>query len=89
MMHSLSGKLTDVYNYLLIASYRKKAVSKQHRSLMQRFNLRKLSEMDVRKQYQIKISNRSAALGNLNDSEDKNRACKTLKGTTKPQLKAV
>jgi hypothetical protein len=55
----------------LIASYRKKAVSKQQRSLMQRFNLRKLSEIDTRKQYQIKISNRSAPLDNLNDSEDK------------------
>ena len=32
-----------------------------------RLNLRKLSELEVRKQYQIKISNRFAALENLND----------------------
>jgi len=35
---------------------------------VQRFNLRKLSELQVRKQYQIKNSNRYAALENLSDS---------------------
>jgi hypothetical protein len=34
----------------------------------------KLSELEVRKQYQIKISKRFAALKNFNDSEDINRA---------------
>jgi len=37
---------------------------------MERFNFRKLSELEVKKQYQIKISNRFAALENLNESED-------------------
>jgi hypothetical protein len=36
------------------------------------YNLRNLSELEVRKKYQIKISNRFAALKNLNDSEDIN-----------------
>jgi predicted lipase len=54
-----------------------------------KFNLRKLSELDVRKQYQIKISNRFAAMENLNDSEDINRAWKKLKRISKPQLKRV
>ena len=40
---------------------------------METFNLRQLNELDVRKQYQNKISNRFAALENLNDSEDVNR----------------
>jgi hypothetical protein len=35
---------------------------------VQRFNYWKLSELEVRKQYQIKNSNRSAVLKNLNDS---------------------
>jgi hypothetical protein len=39
-----------------------------------RFNLRRLSEMGVRKEYQIKISNRFAALKNIYDSEEINRA---------------
>ena len=33
----------------------------------ERFNLRKLHDLEVRKQYQIQISNRFAALENLND----------------------
>jgi hypothetical protein len=41
---------------------------------MERFNLRKLSELEVTKQYQIKPSNRNAALENLNGSNDINRA---------------
>jgi len=31
------------------------------------FNLRKLNELEVRKRYQIEISNRSATLENLNE----------------------
>jgi hypothetical protein len=52
------------------------ALSKQvaQKCDVERFNLRKLRELEVRRQYQIKISNRFAALENLNDSEDKNRA---------------
>jgi len=38
----------------------------------ERFNLKKLSELQVRKQYHIKISNRFAALENLNDSKNIN-----------------
>jgi hypothetical protein len=41
---------------------------------MWRFNVKKLSELKVRKQYQIKVSNRFAALENISDSEDKNGA---------------
>jgi hypothetical protein len=40
---------------------------------VERFNLRKLIEMRVRRQYKIRISNRFSALENLNDSEDINR----------------
>jgi hypothetical protein len=36
----------------------------------ERFNLRKLNELEVRKQYQIEIKNRFSALGNLSDDED-------------------
>jgi hypothetical protein len=37
---------------------------------MERFNLRKQSELEVRKQYQIKVSNRFAALQNLYQNKD-------------------
>jgi hypothetical protein len=39
----------------------------------ERFNLRKLYQLDVRKLYQIEITNRFAALQNLSDGEDINR----------------
>ena len=41
---------------------------------VERFNLRKLTELEVRKQHQFKISNRFAALENLNDFKDINKA---------------
>ena len=45
------------------------AVSKQTAQKLdvERFNLRKLSDLEIRKEYQIKISNRFPALKNLND----------------------
>jgi len=42
------------------------------------FDLRKLSELEVRKQYQIKV---------LNDSEDMNGAWELIKETTKTSAK--
>jgi len=48
-----------------------------------RFNLSKLNELEVRKQYQIKISNRFAALKKLNDSEGINRALENMKENIK------
>ena len=43
------------------------------------FNLGKLSELEVRKQFQSKISNRLAALENLNDSKDTKRSWEDIK----------
>jgi hypothetical protein len=53
----------------------------------ERFNLRKLTEMEVRKKYQIKISNRLAAWENLNDSEDINNALENTKEYIKSSAK--
>ena len=50
---------------------------------MEKFNLRKLSELEVRKQHHIKISNRFADLKNLSDSKDKNGGWKNIKEDTK------
>ena len=46
---------------------------------MERFNLRKLNELAVRKKYQIKLSNRFATLENLIDTEDINKAWENIK----------
>jgi len=49
--------------------------------------LRKLNELEVRKQYQIEISNRFAALENLSDDKDINRAWENIKEIIKTSAK--
>ena len=53
---------------------------------MERFNPRKLNELQSKKQYQINIPKRCAALENLNDSQNINRARETLKRISKPLI---
>jgi len=53
----------------------------------ERFNLRKLNELEVRKRYQIEITNRFAALGNVGDDGDINRAWKDIKESIKTSAK--
>jgi hypothetical protein len=55
----------------------------------ERFNLRKLNELEVRKQYQIETTNRFAALEDLSDDGDINRDWKSIKENMKSQLKRV
>ena len=60
----------------MVANIRERlAVNKEaaRKSDVERFNIRKLSELEIRKQYQIKPSNRNAALKDLNDSKDINK----------------
>jgi len=40
----------------------------------ERLNLRKLNDLEVRKKYRVEISNTFAALENISDSEEINRA---------------
>jgi hypothetical protein len=56
---------------------------------VERFNLSKLNELEVRKQYQIKISNRFAALKELNDSKGINRALENMKQKIKTSSKEI
>jgi hypothetical protein len=72
----------DIDHYPMVANVRERlSVSKQEaqRSDAERFNLRKVNELEVKKQYQIKVSNRFAALENRSDSEDINRAWENIK----------
>jgi hypothetical protein len=48
-----------------------------------RFNLRKLNDLEVRKQYLIEITNRFAALENVSEEEDINRAWESIKENMK------
>jgi hypothetical protein len=54
---------------------------------VERFNLKQLSELEVRQQYLIKTSNRFAAWENLNVSEDINRAWENIKENIKISAK--
>jgi hypothetical protein len=65
------------------------AVSKQaaQKFYVERFNFRTISELEVRKQYHIKIRNWLAALENLSDEEDINRAWENIKNNTKISAK--
>ena len=67
-MYKFSGGADcDTDHYLVVAHVRERmAVSKQaaQRFERERFNLRKLNGLEVRKQYQIEITKRSAGLEN-------------------------
>jgi hypothetical protein len=65
-------------------SARKQAAQKTD---VENFNLKKVSEMEVRKQFQIEISNRFSALENLNDSEDINSVWENIKENIKISAK--
>jgi uncharacterized FlaG/YvyC family protein len=74
----------------VVAKVREKlAVSKQARqkSDVEKFNLRKPNALEVRKNHQIKISNRFAALENLRDSEHINRYWKNINENIKISVK--
>ena len=67
------------------------AVSKQAAQKFdgKKFNLRKLNELEVRKENQIEITNRFAPLENLSDDEDINRTWDDIKRISKPRLNRV
>jgi len=76
------GADCETDHYLVIEKFRERlAVGKQapQRFDRQRFNLRKLNEPEVREQYQIEFTNRTAALENFNDDEDVNRTWENIK----------
>ena len=51
------------------------------------FNLRKLNELEVKEKYQIELTNRFAALENLDVEEDVNRAWENIKENIKTSAK--
>jgi hypothetical protein len=56
---------------------------------VERFNLRKLSELEVTKHYQIEITNRFAALENLNVTNDVGRVWENIKEYIKTLDKGI
>jgi hypothetical protein len=56
---------------------------------VQKFNLKNLSEAEVREQYQIKILKMFAALEDLNNTENKSKALERNKENISISVKAV
>ena len=77
-MYVASGELIVILitTWWLQKLWGKLAVSKQAAQKLdgERINLRKLRDLEVKKQYQIEIINRFAALGTISDDGDINRA---------------
>ena len=74
----------------MVAKVRERlAVSKQEAQRFdgERFNLRKLNELEVKKKYHIEITNRFAALEILNVGDDANRAWENVKENIKTSAK--
>ena len=91
-MRPFRGADSDTDHCLVVAKVSKGlAVNKQEAQKYDvgRQNLMKLSDLEVRKQYQIKISNRFAALENLNVNKDINRACENTNENIKTSAKRV
>ena len=89
-IRSFRGADSDTDKSLVVVKVRERlAENKQaaQRFQRERFNPRKLNELEVRKQYHIEITNRFAALEILSDNEDINRAWENIKGNIKTSAK--
>jgi hypothetical protein len=67
----------DTVHYLVVAKVRERLAVRKHATQKfngEKFNLRKLNDLEVRKQYKVEITNRFAALENVSNDEDINRA---------------
>ncbi|PNF20380.1 hypothetical protein B7P43_G10237 [Cryptotermes secundus] len=80
----------ETYHYLVVAKVRERlAVSKETKQKvhMERFNLKKLNEVDGKEQYRVEISNRFAAVENLETEVYVNKTWETIRENIKMSAK--
>jgi len=86
-VQSFRGAVCDNDHYMVVPKVKERLEKSKKVLHGERFNLRKLNELDVRKQYQIVIANRFATLENLSGGEDINRAWENIKENIKTSAK--
>jgi hypothetical protein len=80
----------DTDHYLMMANLRERlAVNKQRsqRLRMERFNLKKLNEVEGKDQFRVEVSNRFAALEDLDAELEVNSGWETIRGNIKISAK--
>jgi hypothetical protein len=80
----------DTDHYLVVAKIRERiAVNKQgsHKFHMERFNLKKLNEVEVEEEYRVEVSNRFAALVDLDAEVEINTIWETIRENLKISAK--
>jgi hypothetical protein len=82
----LRGAEFDTDHYLVVAKLRERiSVNKQARQKfdLERFDLKKLDDIEVKEKYQVEISNRFAALESLDESFSINNAWESIRENIK------
>jgi hypothetical protein len=80
----------DTGHYLVVEKFRKRlAVNKQrsHRFHMERFNLKKLNKIEAKEQFRVDVSNRFAALEDLDAEVEINSSWETIRENIKISAK--
>jgi hypothetical protein len=80
----------DTDHYLVVAEVRERLAVNKRRSqrfLMERFNLKKLNKIEGKEQYHVEVSNRFAALQDLDTEVKINSAWETIRENIKISAK--